>query len=411
MTNEQSETNKLSKLFKLTLIMSVVINKKPSTNGSVEGSLADVLRNASDGAGSMVLDAEMVEKLKTMVAAEVTSKVKKAKKGRRPRDPNAPKRPQSAYMLWLNKSREQIVSDHFTDESGECTLTGREKVTEVAKKAGELWKELSDEDKAPFEEQNAQDKEEYMKLKEEYTPSANLAPTDPDEIPEAPEGWSGPFADTYLALTIKGYTKSYNSFAEAVAAAEELGAGSVGGITKQGTKYKLRLGSAPMPSAKGETCWIFGSAIVVAPKPSTESDNVEEPVEDSVEVDVKPKKAASSKKEAASKKQVQKKEAKEAPKKAASKKSAKKVQIVEPEPEPETDALNEDGTYEAEDEAASAPAPEEEDEELQLELEEIEGKEYLVDDGSGTVYDYEVYQDSEQLVKIGTYDGSTLTLD
>ncbi|NDB65856.1 MAG: hypothetical protein EB168_09340, partial [Euryarchaeota archaeon] len=41
----------------------------------------------------------------------------------------------------------------------------------------------------------------------------------------------------------------------------------------------------------------------------------------------------------------------------------------------------------------------------------IEGKEYLVDDGSGTVYDYEVYQDSEQLVKIGTYDGSTLTLD
>ena len=74
--------------------------------------------------------------------------------------------------------------------------------------------------------------------------------------------------------------------------------------------------------------------------------------------------------------------------------------------------MNEDGAYEAEteDEAASAPAPDEE-EEIQLELEEIEGKEYLVDDGSGTVYDYDVYQDSEQLVKIGTYDGSTLTLD
>jgi hypothetical protein len=319
-------------------------------------------------------------------------------------------------MIWLNKSRKQIVSEHFTDDSGECTLTGREKVTEVAKKAGELWKELSDEDKAPFEEQNAQEKEEYMKLKEEYTPSANLATTDPDEIPEAPEGWSGPFADTYLALTIKGYTKSYNSFAEAVAAAEELGAGSVGGITKQGTKYKLRLGSAPMPSAKGETCWIFGSAIVVAPKPSTESDNVEEPVEEPVE-EVKPKKVAP--KKAASKKQVQKKDANEGSKKAATKKSGKKVQIVEPEPEPEpqpepeTDAVNEDAAYEAEtdDEAASGPAPEEEEEELQLELEEIEGKEYLVDDGSGTVYDYEVYQDSEQLVKIGTYDGSTLTLD
>ena len=399
--------------------MSVVINKKPSTTGAVEGSLADVLRNASDGDGSMVLDAEMVEKLKTMVAAEVTSKVKKAKKGRRPKDPNAPKRPQSAYMLWLNKSREQIVTDHFTDESGECTLQGKEKVTEVAKKAGELWKELSESDKAPFEEENAKQKEEYLKLKEEYTPSANLAPTDPDEIPEAPEGWSGPFADTYLALTIKGYTKSYSSFAEAVAAAEELGAGSVGGITKQGTKYKLRLGSAPMPSAKGETCWIFGSAIVVAPKPSTESndaveDAVENEVEDAVDTEVKPKKAAA--KKTAPKKAAPKKAAKkETPKKEAPKKATKKVQIVEPEPEP---VDNEEDAYQAEtedeasivDDTAAGPALDE-DEELHLELEEIDGKEYLVDETSGVAYDYDVYQDSEQLVKVGTYDGSSLTLD
>jgi structure-specific recognition protein 1 len=53
------------------------------------------------------------------------------KKGK---DPNAPKRPMSAYMLWLNASREKIKSDHPGIS-----------ITDLSKKAGEIWKGMSKE--------------------------------------------------------------------------------------------------------------------------------------------------------------------------------------------------------------------------------------------------------------------------
>lgn len=44
-----------------------------------------------------------------------------------------PKRPLSAYMLWLNSARESIKREHPGI-----------KVTEVAKKGGELWRAMKD---------------------------------------------------------------------------------------------------------------------------------------------------------------------------------------------------------------------------------------------------------------------------
>jgi hypothetical protein len=44
-----------------------------------------------------------------------------------------PKRPMSAYMLWLNSAREQIKADN----------PGL-KVTEIAKKGGEIWRAMKD---------------------------------------------------------------------------------------------------------------------------------------------------------------------------------------------------------------------------------------------------------------------------
>lgn len=44
-----------------------------------------------------------------------------------------PKRPMSAYMLWLNSAREQIKSEN----------PGL-RVTEIAKKGGEIWKSMKD---------------------------------------------------------------------------------------------------------------------------------------------------------------------------------------------------------------------------------------------------------------------------
>ena len=49
------------------------------------------------------------------------------------KDPNAPKKALSAYMLWLNDTREQIKKDNPGIS-----------ITELSKKAGVLWKALED---------------------------------------------------------------------------------------------------------------------------------------------------------------------------------------------------------------------------------------------------------------------------
>lgn len=78
---------------------------------------------------------------------------KEAKKSKK--DKNAPKRGQTAFMVWMNESREQIKKDNpgisFTD---------------IAKKGGELWSALKD--KSKWEAVAAKDKERYTKEMEEY---------------------------------------------------------------------------------------------------------------------------------------------------------------------------------------------------------------------------------------------------
>ncbi|KAG6451147.1 high mobility group protein D [Manduca sexta] len=59
-----------------------------------------------------------------------------------------PKRPMSAYLLWLNSARDKIKSEH----------PGL-KVTEIAKKAGEIWRGM--EDKSEWEAMAAKAKEQY----------------------------------------------------------------------------------------------------------------------------------------------------------------------------------------------------------------------------------------------------------
>ncbi|XP_077299618.1 high mobility group protein D [Arctopsyche grandis] len=61
-----------------------------------------------------------------------------------------PKRPMSAYMLWLNSAREQIKSEN----------PGL-KVTDIAKKGGEMWRAMKD--KTVWEDKAAKAKEQYTK--------------------------------------------------------------------------------------------------------------------------------------------------------------------------------------------------------------------------------------------------------
>lgn len=59
-----------------------------------------------------------------------------------------PKRPLSAYMLWLNETRESIKKEN----------PGM-KVTEIAKRGGELWRAMGD--KSEWEAKAAKLKEQY----------------------------------------------------------------------------------------------------------------------------------------------------------------------------------------------------------------------------------------------------------
>jgi len=66
-----------------------------------------------------------------------------------------PKRPLSAYMIWLNDHREQIKKENPGI-----------KVTEIAKRGGELWRALKD--KSEWDQKAAEAKDRYTKLIKEF---------------------------------------------------------------------------------------------------------------------------------------------------------------------------------------------------------------------------------------------------
>ncbi|CAH0398245.1 unnamed protein product [Chilo suppressalis] len=94
---------------------------------------------------------------KTITIAEAPRK-RKEKTKKREKDANAPKRPATAFMLWLNENRKKIV-----DENPGI------KVTEIAKKAGELWRDMND--KKEWEEKASKAKEEYAEAMKKYKDS------------------------------------------------------------------------------------------------------------------------------------------------------------------------------------------------------------------------------------------------
>ena len=236
---------------------------------------------------------EQIEMLKQAMANQVTEamkkQTKKEKKSRKTKDPNAPKKPTTAYMAWLNASRIQIISDHFTNEAGECTLAGRAKVTEVAKKAGELWGTLSSEDKQPFVDANAEAKTDYEKAMEEYyteypdkkvekaskkagggkkttTKAKKVAFSTEDGLPTTPEGFSGAYTG-YLKGSVKNpetgknFLKKFADFNDATVEAMRLG-DACGGITRTSKGYSLRAGNSVKENSNAgdgvEISWVKG---------------------------------------------------------------------------------------------------------------------------------------------------------
>ncbi|XP_060119091.1 FACT complex subunit SSRP1 [Heteronotia binoei] len=115
--------------------------------------------NASASSSSSEGDSD--EKKKPAKKAKIVKERKPRKKQserKKGKDPNAPKRPLSAYMLWLNANREKIRSD--------CPGMS---VTDVSKKAGELWKGMSKEKKEEWERKAEDAKRDYEKAMKDYS--------------------------------------------------------------------------------------------------------------------------------------------------------------------------------------------------------------------------------------------------
>eukprot|EP01083_Nonionella_stella_P048973 130648_1 len=76
------------------------------------------------------------------------------------KDPDAPKRSTSGYFLFTKATRATVVKEHPDW-----------KVTEVAKKLGGMWGELSDSDKKPYLEEAAKLKAAYTIKRKAYDAS------------------------------------------------------------------------------------------------------------------------------------------------------------------------------------------------------------------------------------------------
>ena len=84
-------------------------------------------------------------------------KKKKAKKEVDPDAPVKPKKSKNAFMLFTAANREQVKTDNPDI-----------KPTEISKKMGEMWADLSDEDKEPYVEEAEKLKAEYLEKKEKW---------------------------------------------------------------------------------------------------------------------------------------------------------------------------------------------------------------------------------------------------
>lgn len=98
---------------------------------------------------------ERKEKEKKRKEKSHSSSSSKPKKSKKSKDSDAPKRPTTAFMMWLNETRDQIKKDNPGIS-----------VTDIAKKGGELWKELKD--KSKWEAKANKAKDEYNEAMKEY---------------------------------------------------------------------------------------------------------------------------------------------------------------------------------------------------------------------------------------------------
>ena len=256
--------------------------------------------------------------LSSLLNADV--KPKSLSKPKRTADPNKPKRGKSAYLFYTHSTETKSAFKEYVDacvadaksalgevdeddEEGmaaaEATLVAaaakwdEEKqrpkpITELTKFAAGQWKQMDEEAKAPYTKLASAEKERYDSEMSEYRPTPSVvAALDDSDMPEAPDGWSGPFQGYYLFKNAAGRA-TYKSFADAATAADKLD--DCLGITKtpQG-HYSLRKmdGGHPLPTDKyPAVSWVKGDVEVTKMEVSTTTKKSEPVVETDASPDV-----------------------------------------------------------------------------------------------------------------------------
>ncbi|KAI1292060.1 FACT complex subunit SSRP1 [Halotydeus destructor] len=119
------------------------------------------------GSGDSPKKAKKKEKKEKKKKKEKKEKSKpKEKKHRKKKDADdgKPKKPMTAYFLWMNENR-PVLKEKYPSLS----------LTELTKKAGELWKEKTSSDKTKYEEEYERLKIEYKKAMAEYESQGGAA--------------------------------------------------------------------------------------------------------------------------------------------------------------------------------------------------------------------------------------------
>merc|ERR1711881_771881 len=92
----------------------------------------------------------------------MANKKSKKKFKKKPKDKNAPKKPQTAYFVMCNEKREEIKKSLENPT-----------MAAVSKRMGEMWKNLTTEERAYYDQKNKEQKERYEREFAEYKETEN----------------------------------------------------------------------------------------------------------------------------------------------------------------------------------------------------------------------------------------------
>ncbi len=109
----------------------------------------------------------LVEKLIDTLMSSKEKENNKEKTKKKEKDPNKPKRPESSFLLWSKMERTKLKKSNPLMDS-----------KEIMKELGRIWKSLTDEEKASFDNESNDKREKYKKEMEDYNKTNKIEKED-----------------------------------------------------------------------------------------------------------------------------------------------------------------------------------------------------------------------------------------